>query len=289
MNGTVGFIGLGQMGFQMAARLAAAGTSLLVSDTDSERLEQFAKESGARIAADSTAWVDTETLILMLPNSAIVESVLLQTGVADALPQGALVIDMSSSEPMRSRELSQTLAAKGLRYLDAPVSGGVKGASEGTLSIMVGGAQDDLGQAKLLLEHLGSRVFHVGTAGSGHAAKALNNMVSAATIVATVEALNTGTRFGIDPHLLNEVFNSSSSQSNTTENKVEQYMLSSTFASGFALSLMAKDVRIARDLAENLGHDLELGAACEEMWSRIGAEVPPGTDHTAMYHLLNHG
>ena len=144
-----------------------------------------------------------------------------------------LFIDMSSSEPIRSPGTwGQRLERQGMRYLDAPVSGGVRGAQNGQLAIMVGGSWRDLDQATDIFDIMGKSVIHVGDAGSGHAAKALNNLVSAASVAATVEALRVGERFGIDPATLTEVLNASSGRSNASENKVPQFMLYGTFGSG---------------------------------------------------------
>jgi 3-hydroxyisobutyrate dehydrogenase len=199
------------------------------------------------------------------------------------------VIDMSSSEPVRSRALGETLAGKGLGYLDAPVSGGVRRAVDGTLAILVGGEADLLARWRPVLEAMGSSVLHIGQAGSGHAAKALNNFVSAAGLLATVEALHVAQRFGIAPEAMTDVLNASSGRSNTSENKVKQFMLSGSFASGFSLKLMDKDLGIAGDLARSVDYPLGFGRHCIEAWHAIAAEVGPAADHTEMYRLLAEG
>lgn len=285
---TIGFIGLGAMGFPMAARLAEAGYRLVVSDNDAQRLDAFVVEHSATVSKALSAedWKPVDVLITMLPTSDIVEAVLLQGRVAASLKTGTMVIDMSSSEPIRTRKLGRQMEELGLRFIDAPVSGGVKRAIEGSLAIMVGGERSVMDAASPILSVIGKSIIHVGPAGAGHAAKALNNYVSAATLVATVEALVTGERFGIDPAVLNDVLNVSSGRSNTSENKVRQFMLSGTFASGFALKLMAKDVRIAMNLADELDAKVPLGKCCLDIWERGAAESDAKTDHTAMYSFL---
>ena len=284
----IGFIGLGMMGAPMAQCLSKAGFELFLADADQARVAALSAELGAaRLAPDNAASLDA--LITMLPNSAIVESVLL--GGADQawtrlLPKGATVIDMSSSEPERSRKLGATLEELGLDYLDAPVSGGVKKACEGTLAILVGGAAAVLERCRPMLDAMGKSVLHIGAAGSGHAAKALNNYVSAAGLVATVEALHVAQRFGIDPGVMTDVLNASSGRSNTSENKVKQFMLSGSFASGFALQLMNKDLKIARALSEAVGYPMKLGAPCVAIWDQAAQISTPLTDHTEMYRLL---
>jgi 3-hydroxyisobutyrate dehydrogenase len=246
-----------------------------------------AQTRGQRLQAENAAELDV--LITMLPNSAIVESVLLGDGAngwANRLAKGAVVIDMSSSEPERSRKLGATLEEGGLAYLDAPVSGGVKRAKEGTLAILVGGDAQVLARCKALLDAMGTSVLHIGAAGSGHAAKALNNYVSAAGLAATVEALHIAQRFGIEPEVMTDVLNASSGRSNTSENKVKQFMLSGTFASGFALQLMNKDLKIARALGQSVGYPMTLGATCAEVWDEAAQRSTPSTDHTELYRLL---
>jgi 3-hydroxyisobutyrate dehydrogenase len=284
----IGFIGLGMMGAPMAQCLSNAGFELFIADADEARAGTLSAELGAtRLAPDNAASLDA--LITMLPNSAIVESVLLgggDTAWSRLLPKGAVVIDMSSSEPERSRKLGATLEELGLDYLDAPVSGGVKRAREGTLAILTGGAAAVLERCRPMLEAMGQSVLHIGAAGSGHAAKALNNYVSAAGLLATVEALHVAQRFGIDPGVMTDVLNASSGRSNTSENKVKQFMLSGSFASGFALQLMNKDLKIARALSDAVGYPMKLGVPCTEIWDQVAQKSTPSTDHTEMYRLL---
>lgn len=283
---TIGFIGLGNMGFPMASRLAGAGHRVIVDDRDKDAVQRFTKENPeAGAASSASAWQDADIIITMLPNSAIVESVI-TGGVAAAASLNTLFIDMSSSEPLRSRDLAGRLEQQGMRYLDAPVSGGVRGAQNGQLAIMVGGRWQDVDQAKELFEVLGRSTIHVGQAGAGHAAKALNNLVSAASVAATVEALRVGERFGIDPKVLTDVLNSSSGRSNTSENKVAQFMLSGTYGSGFPIGLMTKDIKIATALADSLGIEAPFSHNCEAIWQSV-LDAGHGTeDHTRMYEYL---
>ena len=282
----IGFVGIGMMGRPMAKRLSAAGHALHVSDVDVLRAAEFAGELGAKVL-DGDAATDLDVLITMLPNSSIVEAVLLgDGGWAGKLKPGATVIDMSSSEPARSRALGEALEAMGLVYLDAPVSGGVGRAEKGSLAILVGGPSDGLAANAALLGAMGTSIIHVGPAGSGHAAKALNNFVSAAGLAATVEALVVAERFGIDPAVMTDVLNASSGRSNTSENKVKQFMLSGTFGSGFALKLMDKDLKIAAALASSLGVPMTIGAANAQMWDAAAKVSTPATDHTEMYRLI---
>ena len=159
--------------------------------------------------------------------------------------------------------------------LDAPVSGGVRGARSARLSVLAGGSEADLARATPVLNAMAATIIRVGDIGSGHAAKALNNLVSAATLSITVEALVLAEAFGITAGVMTKVLNSSSGRSNTSENKVAQFMTSGSFDSGFSLQLMAKDVGLAIDLARALNRTVE-----------SPGEVGPATDHTQIYTLL---
>jgi 3-hydroxyisobutyrate dehydrogenase len=287
----IGFIGLGMMGYPMATRLARAGHSLVVMDLNQANTSRFiAENTGAAAAGEAADFGEADIVITMLPGSAAVEAVVLGSdggpGVAASMPRGATLIDMSSSEPMRSRELAQALAAQGLRYLDAPVSGGVKRAIDGSLAVMAGGDAAVLAHCEDVLKAMGKNLTHVGGHGAGHAMKALNNYVSAAGLVATVEALHVGRAFGLDPDLMVSILNSSTGKNNTTENKAKQFMLSAAFNSGFSLSLMAKDLGIAMDLSKAMDHPMKLGEEVLEIWRNADASLGKGADHTEMYRFL---
>lgn len=283
----IGFIGLGNMGFPMAGRLAEAGHKVLVHDAQPGAVERFLELHPNATAGQIAGWDSAAVIITMLPTSAIVEKVVLDGGVAAAALPNTLFIDMSSAEPLRSQQLAETLTSKGLRYVDAPVSGGVRGAVNGQLAIMTGGSRDDVGEAQPLFDAMGKSTVHVGQAGAGHAAKALNNLVSAASVAVTVEALHIGERFGIDPATLTAVLNASSGRSNTSENKVAQFMLSGSFGSGFPIGLMTKDVNIALDLADQLHTPAELSHHCAQLWRQAVADGFGAEDHTRMYEVLD--
>src|SRR6202046_4358244 len=263
----IGFIGLGNMGRPMAGHLVDAGFALTVSDAAPRVTEGFVAQHPTSIAAAGPqSFAAVQALILMLPTSAIVEDVLEREQVSGALPPGCLVIDMSSSEPLRTRSLAARLRAKGLSMLDAPVSGGVRGASAARLSVLVGGSEADLTRATPLLQAMAATIIRVGDIGSGHAVKALNNLVSAATMSITVEALVVAQAFGITAGTMTEVLNSSSGRSNTSENKLAQFMTSGSFDSGFSLQLMAKDVGLAIGLARALDRTVEVADQDAGQW-----------------------
>jgi 3-hydroxyisobutyrate dehydrogenase len=285
----IGFIGLGMMGLPMTSCLSKAGFQLFLADADAGRLQEVQSALGASaLTADNAGSLDA--LITMLPNSNIVESVLLgadgKSGLAAAMTTGTVVIDMSSSEPARSRELGQKIAALGLHYLDAPVSGGVKRAVDGSLAILVGGDVQVMQRCQPLLDAMGKNILHIGEAGAGHAAKALNNFVSASGLLATVEALHVAKRFGIDPGVMVDVLNASSGGSNTSLNKARQFMLSGSFGSGFSMQLMNKDLKIAKGLSDALDYPLTFGQRTITVWDEVAQDSTPATDHTEMYRML---
>lgn len=279
---TVAFIGLGTMGQPMAGHLAAKGYSVRGWDV----AEAARAASPVPVAASARAAVaGAAAVITMLPDSRAVEAALAGETLAEAAP-GTLVIDMSSSDPLATRALGVALAGRGFAMLDAPVSGGLKKARDATLAIMAGGEEADVARAMPLLEAMGAAVFRCGALGAGHAMKALNNYVSSAGLVAAVEALAIGQRFGLDPAIMVDVLNASTGRNNTTEHKLKQQVIPRSFAAGFAIGLMAKDVGAAATLARGVGLDAPLAQAMAERWADAAARLGPGADHTAIATLL---
>jgi 3-hydroxyisobutyrate dehydrogenase len=167
----------------------------------------------------------------------------------------------------------------GMHFIDAPVSGGGKGAIQGSLTIMVGGTADEVATVSPILENLG-RVIHTGGVGTGHALKAFNNLLSATHLWATSEVMEAGKRFGIDPEIMLQVFNQSSGRSGSTEQKWPSFILPGGFDSGFGLRLMLKDMRIATELSDQLGVWNALAIAATDEWQRAADELPADADHT---------
>lgn len=246
------FVGLGRMGEPMVRRYAGARPTLLF-DVDASTATRLATELDSERLEDLAAVPrDVAVVVLMLPNSRIVETVLLGetgTGLLAQLAPSALVIDMGSSEPASTRRLSELAARRGLRFVDAPVSGGVAKAVTGELSIMVGGEPDSVELARPHLALMGTSIVAVGPSGAGHAAKALNNLLSATNLAAAAEVLCIAQRSGIKPEVMVEVLNSSTGRNQATEVKYPQHVLTGTFASGFEMDLMLKDLAIAATLA----------------------------------------
>jgi 3-hydroxyisobutyrate dehydrogenase len=280
---TVAFIGLGRMGLPMASRLAAAGYRLRGFDVSQQAREAASALDGALIAQSArAAAADADAVVLMLPSSSHVRSVLIDDGVLDSLARGVALIDMSSSEPLETRELAQRAGERGIELVDAPVSGGVRGALEGTLTIMAGGSVEAVEACRPLLEAIGKTVRHVGGVGAGHALKALNNMLSAAHLLASCEALAIGREFGLDPKVLVETINVSTGRSASTERKLPEFILTETYDAGFAMSLMVKDVGIAVALGEELGVPAALAQRTLALWQEAVAALGGNVDHTAI-------
>ena len=192
---------------------------------------------------------------------------------------------MSSSAPTATVALGEALGALDVDLMDAPVSGGVPKARDGSLTIMAGGPPEVVEAALPVLSAMGT-VHRTGALGSGHAIKALNNYVSAAGLLAVSEALVVAARFGLDPRVANDVFKASTGRNNTTDRKVEQYMLNRAFNSGFALDLMVKDVGTARELARELALEAPWLEACRDLLGEAAQALGPGADHTAAFAFL---
>ena len=284
----IGFVGLGNMGRPMVARLAAAGYELHVADKDASLATDFAAVHGGRTAPSLAALAGAvEAVITMLPDGKVVREVLLgRNGLVEGLSPGSIVIDMSSSDPVGTRELGTTLRAKNIDLVDAPVSGGVPRARDGSLSTMVGGDDAATARVRPILETMAKHVFLTGALGTGHAMKALNNLVSAGGLWIASEALLVGQRFGLAPERIVDILNASTGRNNSTENKFKQHILSRSFASGFSLGLMAKDLRVAADLAAETGQASPLTRLCAQLWSEAEGKLGGAQDHTAVIKVL---
>ena len=269
------------MGAPMAACIARAGHALTLYDSVRERALQVATEQGCRLADDFEGLADSDMVVTMLPTGQIVHDLYLREGLAQKLRRGAIAVDMSSSDPVGTRELGAALAAFGITLIDAPVSGGVPRAVQGTLTIMIGG--DDpaaIDRARPLLRAMGDRLFDTGGLGSGHAMKALNNFVAAASFAACAEALLAGQRFGLDPARMVEILNVSTGRNFHTDQVLREHVVGGKFATGFQLGLLAKDVRIAANLAHALQLEAPLVRLVSERFETARDALGYTRDHT---------
>jgi len=283
----VSIIGLGQMGLPMARRLIAAGFTVHGADPAETARTALTDAGGRAFASNADAVAGAEVVITMLPTGKIVREALMgPAGVASTLPKSTLVIDMSSSAPTDTTALAQDLAALGLTLLDAPVSGGVKRAVDGSLAIMVGGPAEALERVRPVLAAMGKSIIATGRVGSGHAMKALNNYCSAAGLVAACEALLIGRTFGLAPETIVDVLNVSTGRNNATDVKMKPFVISETYNSGFSLALMTKDLQIAAGLARHLGLGVPQVQAMADLWDKARAGLKPDADHTEIYRYL---
>jgi 3-hydroxyisobutyrate dehydrogenase len=281
----IAFFGLGNMGWPMARRLHEAGHTVRCYDPSPEARAR-AESAGLSTLSDATEAASSDVVLLMLPNSDVVEAVLLRDGLLAAMPAGSTVVDMSSSRPASTRTLAEKAGARRVRYVDAPVSGGVIGAESGNLTIMVGGAAEDVAALKPVLDALGNKVMDVGPPGAGHALKALNNLMSATHLLVSSEALLAGREFGLDVQVMLDAINTSSGRSGSTEVKWPKYVVTGRYDSGFGAALMLKDMGIALDLATELGVPAPLTTSAVALWRQAVAALPPGADHTAIVQWL---
>jgi 3-hydroxyisobutyrate dehydrogenase len=276
----VGFLGIGNMGWPMAANLVRAGFDVAVADAAPGRAAAFAAEAGGHAADTAEAASGADALVTMLPTSGDVAEVIGQ--VSGVLETGSLVIEMSSGVPATTQAIATGLAERGVALIDCPVSGGVARARAGELAIMAGGEDEQLRRAEPVLAAMSTSVHHCGGVGAGQAMKALNNLVSAGGFLIGVEALLIGQQFGLNPAVMVEVLNSATGMNNSTQKKFKQFVLSRRFDSEFGLDLMVKDLSIALEIGRDTGTPTPFAALCREMWSSASSLLGPGQDHTAL-------
>lgn len=245
---TVGFIGLGNIGGPMARRVQGAGYPMVVHDLDPAKVARLT-DLGARSAASPAEVArQSELILLSLPDSRAVQEVALgKGGVVEGARPGVLIADLTSGQPPLTRPIAAALAEKGIDYIDAAVSGGTAGAEVGTLAVMVGGDPALLERARPVLSAFGRHIFHAGPVGAGHTIKALNNYLSATTLIATSEALAVAVRAGLDPTVALDIINKSSGQSFASSHRFPRFILKGDFthAGGMATWLLEKDLATA--------------------------------------------
>jgi 3-hydroxyisobutyrate dehydrogenase len=287
MSEPVGFIGLGNMGAPMAGRLLDAGYPLVVHDMRAAAAAPLLARGARAAASPAEVGAAAATVITILPTSREVRQVLLgPKGLLDALRPGSLVLEMTSADPSATRELAGEVAARGSALIDAPVSGGVRGATEGTLAIMVGGDPALLERARPLLARMGKNIFHAGPVGTGHAIKLVNNMCSGGILALTIEAVAVAARSGVDPARAVEIIQASSGRSNASDYKFPRFILSGGFDAGFAIRLMMKDLDGYGRLAQEAGVPSPVARAAAEIYRLAMARGMAEQDHTAIAKLV---
>ncbi len=287
-QGPIGFIGLGIMGKPMARNLVKAGFELVVHNRSRGAVDELVAESPAIAAADSPATVAqrAETVITMLPDSPDVRAVVFgEDGLLEAMAPGGLLVDMSTIAPATAIEVNAALSGRDVGVLDAPVSGGDKGAVAGTLSIMVGGSETDFVRARPLFEAMGKTIVHVGDAGAGQVVKACNQIVVAIAYAAVSEALVLGSKAGVDPEKIVQVLSGGLAASRVLELRGPT-MLRHEFAPGFRVDLHRKDLGIALATARERGVPLAVTGVVSQLFEGLAAAGRGDLDHSALLTLV---
>jgi len=281
-RGPVGFVGLGAIGAPIAEALLDAGHELLVCDSRHEATEPFA---GRAAVAETAGEVGdaAEVVLASLPTPDVVREVGLQVFGRAAV---RTFVDLSTTGPTAAAGLAASAGAAGIEYLDAPVSGGVAGARARTLTVMASGDEGVFERVRPLLEAFASNVFHVGAdPGQGQLVKLLNNLLSATAMAITAEAITFGIRSRLDPGVLLDVFNASSGRNSATLEKFPRHVLTRSFASGFRLKLMTKDVELCLSEARRAGQPMPVGGLVQQLWTLAAAHARDEDDHTEFVRL----
>lgn len=283
---TVGVVGLGAMGLGMAASAARAGFRTLGFDLSPERAD-LAREAGVEPVATLDEAFSADRIVFSLPAAQDVADVVERMAGLLQERDRIVIIDTSTSEPQVTRRLAQRLAQMGHGFLDAPVSGGPAGAAKGALTMMIGGAAQDLADAQPVIDALSAKALHVGDSGAGNVAKLVNNLLCAAHMVTTAEGLRLAEAAGISAQSALDVLNAASGRSMMSEVHFPTWVMNEGFDSGFTMALMQKDVRLARKLAEETGADMPLTEKAAQLW----AESPyaPTDDFTRMGDFRKEG
>jgi 3-hydroxyisobutyrate dehydrogenase-like beta-hydroxyacid dehydrogenase len=279
----VGFVGLGAMGTPMVEALLDGGYAVIVADVRPAAAAALA-ERGATAAASATEVADAaETVLVSLPMPEVVRT------VADDVAAGSTLrtfVDLSTTGPSTTEVVAAGLAARGIRYLDAPVSGGVAGVTERRLTVMASGDEAVFAEVQPLLATFASTILYVGAApGQGQMAKLLNNLLSATAVAITSEATTLGVRAGLDAATLLDVFNASTGRNTATSDKFPRQVLTRAFASGFRLKLMTKDVELCLAEARARGHAMPVGGLVQQLWTLAAAQADDEADHTEFVKL----
>lgn len=282
----VAWIGLGIMGSPMAENLIKAGYSVAGFTLEREKLDRLAANGGAAAPSIAEAVKDADVIVTMVPASPHVEAIAYgEDGILAHAKKGALLIDMSSITPQTSIDLAEAGREKGVRVLDAPVSGGEAGAIEAVLSIMVGGERADFDQAKPLFDVLGRTIVLCGPHGAGQTVKAANQLIVAVNIQACAEAVVFLEKSGVDLNAALDVLNGGLAGSTVLTRKKDNF-INRDFAPGFRIDLHHKDMGIVTDAARNVGAALPVGAVVAQLVASLRAQGDGGLDHSALLRAV---
>ncbi len=283
----IGFIGLGNMGSALARRLLRRHR-VHVWDINPEAVKELAREGA--VAANGSVGVaesGAEFIVTCLPTSTEVNEVLFgPEGIAAHLDEGVLVADMTTGDPLLTNTLAQRLASQGVDMIDAPVSGGVKGAQAGTIAIMVGGSASAFTRARAILETISPNVFHAGDSGAGHAMKVINNMISSCTRVAVFEGLVLAVKAGLDPGRFAEILSKGTGRGYVADTTLPDFVLPGRIDQGFGLALMHKDLVLATGLGQEMKVPLSAGCHAREVFCRALNELGTEVDITQLVRIF---
>ncbi|QDR82488.1 NAD(P)-dependent oxidoreductase [Sporomusa termitida] len=270
----IGFIGIGAMGKPMAQNLLkSAEVQLYIYDVNAAAMAELAAQGATACPSPRALAAAASVIIMMLPNAAVVESTLTgEQGLLAGGTAGQTIIDMSSVAAGSTKKMAALAQARGIAYIDAPVSGGVAGAAAATLTIMVGGEAAAVQGVLPLLQRLGKKIYHVGASGAGDAMKVVNNLLLGINMAAVAEALVLGARSGLDPRVMLEIIQASSGRSYALEAKAEKFILNNNFAAGFAIDLEYKDLELAMETARSLEIPLPVGALTQQVFAMARAK-----------------
>ncbi|MDT8903305.1 3-hydroxyisobutyrate dehydrogenase [Anaeroselena agilis] len=269
----IGFIGIGAMGKPMALNLMKAGYELFVFDVSKEAVTAMEQQGAKPCASPQDLARQTDVVVTMLPNAKIVEATVTgDTGLLSGSRPGQILIDMSSVSSASTRQMAALARKNGVGYVDAPVSGGVAGATAGTLTIMVGGEADDVRKVDPVLRAMGKNIHHVGGVGAGDAIKVVNNLLLGINMAAVAEALVLGVKSGLSPEIMLDIIKGSSGRSYALEAKGPGFILKNNFAAGFAIDLQYKDLELAIETAKTLETPLPLGTLAQQVFEMARAK-----------------
>ena len=293
----IGFIGLGNMGGPMAANLIKAGHTVSVFDLSANAVNELV-EKGANAAKDAQACAtNVDVLISMLPASKHVKSLYLgtdeQSGLIKILSKGTLVIDCSTIDAQSARDVGHALSEQGIAFVDAPVSGGVAGATAGTLTFIVGGEQAAFDKANSVLVDMGKNIFHAGDIGAGQVAKICNNMLLSILMAGTSEAIQMGINNGLDAKVLSDIMSASSGRNWTLElynpcpGVMETAPASNDYKPGFMVDLMAKDLGLAMEAAQQSNSLTPMGSMAKNLYTMMQHQGAGSDDFSAIFKLFS--
>ena len=290
----IAFIGLGNMGGPMAINLVKAGHQVCVFDLSEQAVDHLVEQGATSAPNASTCVKDAQYILTMLPAGKHVEAVYLaKDGLINHIAKGALVIDSSTIDAATAIKVADELTQKGIHFIDAPVSGGVGGATAGTLSFMVGGSETDFNNAHCVLTNMGKNIFHAGDHGAGQVAKACNNMLLSVLMLATSEALQLGINNGLDASVLSNIMSKSSGSNwtldvyNPCPGVMDNVPASNDYQGGFMVDLMAKDLGLAMDAALKSHSSAPMGALASSLYAMHAAQGNGAKDFSSIFKLFS--